>query len=182
MRRWWLGSWLVAGLVAGAGAGAADLPPGLMPRDGRPAPALRLTNMEGQVTDLSELRGQWVMVHFWATWCGPCRREMPTLQGLSQRLPPQRLRVLLVNTAETDDEVFSFLGLVAPDLDSLMDRDGTVTERWQPRGLPSSFLIDPDGRQRYLALGGRDWATGAYLDFLRPLTRSGAAKGVAGAP
>lgn len=153
-----------------AAVAAADLPPGLMVRDGSPAPALRLMNMAGEATDLKDLRGQWVMVHFWATWCGPCRKEMPTLQRLAKQLPQQHLRLLLVNTAETDDDVFAFLGLVAPDLDSLMDRDGSVTERWQPRGLPSSFLIDPEGRQRYLALGGRDWATGPYLAFLRQIT------------
>lgn len=158
-------------------AAAADLPPGLMVRDGAPAPVLRLTNVAGEVTDLKDLRGQWVMVHFWATWCGPCRKEMPTLQALAKLLPPQRLRVLLVNTAETDDDVFAFLGLVAPDLDSLMDRDGSVTERWQPRGLPSSFLIDPDGRQRYLALGGRDWAAGPTLAFLRQITQPPAVAG-----
>ena len=155
-----------------AAVAAADLPPGLMARDGSPAPALHLTNMAGEATDLKDLRGQWVMVHFWATWCGPCRKEMPTLQHLVKQFPPQRLRLLLVNTAETDDDVFAFLGLVAPDLDSLMDRDGSATERWQPRGLPSSFLIDPDGRQRYLALGGRDWATGPYLTFLQQITQS----------
>ena len=158
-------------------AAAADLPPGLMVRDSAPAPVLRLTNVAGEVTDLKDLRGQWVMVHFWATWCGPCRKEMPSLQALAKLLPPQRLRVLLVNTAETDDDVFAFLGLVAPDLDTLMDRDGSVTEHWQPRGLPSSFLIDPDGRQRYLALGGRDWAAGPTLAFLRQITQSPAVAG-----
>ncbi len=163
-------------------ATAAEVPPGLMARDGAPAPALRLSNMEGKVTDLRDLRGQWVMVHFWATWCGPCRKEMPTLQSLVKLLPTQRLRILLVNTAETDDEVFAFLGLVAPDLDTLMDRDGKVTEQWQPRGLPSSFLIDPDGRQRYLALGGRDWATQPYPAFLRQITQPPAVNGPGRAP
>lgn len=158
-------------LLTQAAAAAAPAPPrGLMPLDGWPAPALRLVDMNGQVTDLQQLRGRWVLVHFWASWCGPCRREMPTLQRLSARIPPTRLQLVLVNTAESEDEVFSFLAGVTPELNTLMDRDGRVTERWQPRGLPSSFLVDPQGRLRYLALGGRDWTTPAYLNFLQVLT------------
>lgn len=158
-------------LLTQAAAAAAPAPPrGLMPLDGRPAPALRLADMNGHVTDLQQLRGRWVLVHFWASWCGPCRREMPTLQRLSARIPPTRLQLVLVNTAESEDEVFSFLAGVTPELNTLMDRDGRVTERWQPRGLPSSFLVDPQGRLRYLALGGRDWTSPAYLNFLQALT------------
>jgi thiol-disulfide isomerase/thioredoxin len=157
-------------LLASWAAAAAEPPPGLIKLDGRPAPALELADMDGRTTDLTALRGRWVMVHFWASWCGPCRREMPTLEALAREIPAQRLAMVLVNTAETDDEVFAFLTIVAPSLATLMDRDGRVTDRWQPRGLPSSFLVDPDGRLRYLALGGREWNSPAYLDFLKSLT------------
>lgn len=125
--------------------------------------------MDGKVTDLKDLRGHWVLVHFWASWCGPCWREMPTLQRMRARISPDRIRLVLVNTAETDDDVFAFMAVVAPDLDSLLDRDGALTQRWQPRGLPSTFLVDPAGRIRYLALGGRRWDSPSYLDFLRGL-------------
>ena len=166
MMRVWI--WLLA-LCFAAAAHAAEPPPGLLTLDGRPAPALKLTDMDGQATDLEQLRGRWVLVHFWATWCGPCRKEMPTLNRMSALIPAADLRVVLVNTAETDDEVFTFLPSVAPDMNTLMDRDGKATERWQPRGLPSSFLVDPGGRLRYLALGGRDWDSAVYLAFLRAL-------------
>jgi cytochrome c biogenesis protein CcmG/thiol:disulfide interchange protein DsbE len=144
-------------------------PSGIIRLDGRAAPSLVLADMDGNSTDLAKLRGKWVLVHFWAGWCGPCRREMPTLQQLHQQFQDERFRLVLVNTAETDDEVFAFLPTVAPELNTLMDRDGLVTERWQPRGLPSSFLVDPAGRLRFLALGGRNWVSPAYLSFLRVL-------------
>ena len=158
--------WLPLGLSAGG------LPVGLIPLDSRPAPPLRLAGTDGKVTDLKDLRGRWVMVHFWASWCRPCRKEMPAIQRMAEKLVPQRLHLVLVNTAETDEAVFSFLALVAPALDTLMDRDGQVTDRWQPRGLPSSFFVDPQGRLRYLALGGRMWDTPPYMSFLRALPGS----------
>jgi thiol-disulfide isomerase/thioredoxin len=148
-------------------AQAAGLPPGVMVIDGRPAPALLLENIDGEPWDISKQHDHWLFVHFWATWCGPCRREMPTIQKLAETLQDDRLEIVMVNTAETEDEVFSFLGIVAPDFIPLMDSDGLVTEAWQPRGLPATFLVDPEGKIRYLALGGRDWNTPPYRDFLR---------------
>ena len=134
---------------------------------GQSAPDFALKSAVGENVRLSELRGDVVMINFWATWCGPCRREMPTIQKLMETLQDDRLEIVMVNTAETEDEVFSFLGIVAPDAVPLMDSDGLVTGAWQPRGLPATFLVDPDGNIRYLALGGRDWNTPPYLKFLR---------------
>ena len=150
---------------------ASELPKGLLTLDGRDAPPLVLKNMDGDTWDLSEARGHWVFVHFWATWCGPCREEMPTIQAIFSKFEPQELEIVLVNTAETEDTVFGFLASVAPDITPLMDEDGLVTERWQPRGLPASFFVDPEGKLRYLALGGRPWDTPAYLDFMKQLIR-----------
>jgi thiol-disulfide isomerase/thioredoxin len=148
---------------------APMLPPGVLALKGETAPALKLTDLEGKPHDLEELRGHWVMVHFWASWCGPCRVEMPKLQKLVESNTVPGLRLLLVNTAEDDDEVTNFLNLHTPDLGTLMDRDGGVTERWKPRGLPASFFVDPQGRLTYIALGGRAWDEGAYLNFLKNL-------------
>ncbi len=148
---------------------AADLPPGLMTLDGGEAPPLVLKNMDGETWDLGNARGHWVFVHFWATWCGPCRREMPTIQAIFPQFDPQQLEIVLVNTAESEDTVFSFLASVAPDIVPLMDSDGLVTELWQPRGLPATFFVDPEGKLRYLALGGRPWNTPAYTDFIKRL-------------
>jgi hypothetical protein len=76
---------------------------------------------------------------------------------------------VIVNTAETEDAVFTFLGIVAPDLAPLMDSDGLVTQVWQPRGLPSTFLVGPAGNIQYRVLGGREWDQPAYVEFLRGL-------------
>ena len=157
-------------LMLGNVFAAAEAPPGVIKLDGRPAPDLLLNDMDGKAVDLGKLREQWVLVHFWATWCGPCRREMPTLAQLMKAIPAQQLAVILVNTADSEDDVFTFLATVSPDLSTTLDRDGSVTDRWQPRGLPASFLVDPQGHLRYLALGGRNWVSGPYLKFLQELT------------
>jgi len=152
---------------------AADaLPAGVMRVDGAPAPALRLSDLDGAPYDLADTQGHWRFVHFWASWCGPCRREMPSIQQMAKRLGDTELEIVLVNTAETEDEVFAFLAAVAPDLMPLLDSDGLVTEAWQPRGLPATFLVDPQDRIRYQALGGRGWEQPAYINFLRNLPAS----------
>jgi thiol-disulfide isomerase/thioredoxin len=147
-------------------ADAPSLPPGVMAVDGTPAPALRLNSLDGEPYDLAGSRGHWVFVHFWASWCGPCKREMPAIQRMITRLQSGQMEFVMVNTAETEDQVFTFLAAVAPEVTPLMDTQGLVTEQWEPRGLPASFLVDPQGRIRYQALGGREWDTPPYLDFL----------------
>jgi thiol-disulfide isomerase/thioredoxin len=150
-------------------AASESLPKGIMKLDGGAAPALLLEDMDGQGWDIGEARGRWVFVHFWAAWCGPCRREMPTIQAIYPQFDAGELEIVVINTAESEDTVFEFLAAVAPDLNPLMDRDGLVTERWQPRGLPATFLVDPDGRLQYLALGGRPWDAPDYMKFLQKL-------------
>lgn len=163
--------WLCALNVSVYAAEQIKLPKGIITLDGRDAPALVLKNMDGEPYDLKNARGHWGFVHFWASWCGPCRKEMPTIQNMANELREDSLEIVLVNTAESDDTVFSFLGIVAPDLVPLMDYDGVVTEAWQPRGLPSTFLVDPEGKLRYLALGGRPWDKPEYLEFLQNVIR-----------
>lgn len=158
-------------------ASAPALPQGLIALDGENAPALHLSDMDGKTIDIRDLRGSWVFVHFWASWCGPCRRELPALAhmvSLLREADDTAMSVILVNTAEDEDTIFGFLGAVAPGLHTYMDRDGLLTERWQPRGLPATYLVDPQGRLRYQALGGLPWDTTPYLGFLRRLTPAGA--------
>jgi thiol-disulfide isomerase/thioredoxin len=164
---------LLCGILLAGPASPGDappLPPGVMAVDGTSAPALRLNSIDGEAYDLAGARGHWVFVHFWASWCGPCKREMPAIQRMISRLPVNQIEIVMVNTAETEDEVFTFLAAVAPDVTPLLDTQGLVTEQWQPRGLPATFLVDPQGRIRYQALGGREWDTPPYLDFLSRLT------------
>lgn len=165
---------LLFGLVAGGlsmviVAAEPQLPDGIIRLKPYPAPMLQLNDMDGAAYDVQEDKGALVFVHFWASWCGPCRKEMPAIQRMATLLEPEGLKVALINTAEDEDTVFSFLAAHAPDLRPLMDTDGQTTEAWQPRGLPATYLVDQQGRVRYQALGGRSWDEATYLNFLRAL-------------
>lgn len=146
---------------------AGELPRGLITLDNSLADNFQISDYDGKHYDLMQSRGKWVFVHFWASWCGPCRKEMPIVYKLEKQLADKPIDFVLINTAEDEDTIFAFLGSVAPDLHSYMDKDGDITEAWSPRGLPTTFFIDPQGRKRYLALGGRPWDKEEYQRFLQ---------------
>lgn len=147
----------------------ASLPEGILKLEPTPAPLLQLQDIDAAPYDLSDDKGSVVFVHFWASWCGPCRKEMPAIQRMAAALEPEGLKIAMINTAEDEDTVFSFLATYAPELRPLMDRNGQVTEAWEPRGLPATYLVDRSGQVRYQALGGRAWDDAAYMQFLRTL-------------
>lgn len=146
-----------------------ELPRGIIELDKSAAAPFTVTNPDGKSYDLKSSRGKWVFLHFWASWCGPCRKEMPIVEKLRKTLDNKTIDIVLINTAEDEDTIFSFLGTVSPEMQSYMDPDGELTEIWQPRGLPTTFFIDPMGRKRFLALGGRNWLDVDYQNFLNHL-------------
>lgn len=133
-----------------------------------------LSDIDGKKTELNSLKGRWVFLHFWASWCGPCRKEMPEIQQLADEMKGEKFQIIMVNTAEDEDTVFEFLASINVELNSLLDIDGQVTEAWKPRGLPTSFLINPEGQVKYQAIGGRDWGNPIYIKFIKNLLRPGA--------
>jgi thiol-disulfide isomerase/thioredoxin len=128
---------------------AADVPP------------LELRDMAGKLHRLSDYRGKVVLVNFWATWCEPCRDEMPSMRTLKQRMDGVRkdaFIVLAVNYAENEIAIDAFLQQQALDFPVLLDPFSKVWRAWKPGLLPASFLIGRDGKLRYRVLGELDWA------------------------
>lgn len=123
------------------------------------APDFTLQDMDGESHTLSELRGNYVLVNFWATWCPPCRKEMPSMEYLHKKYRDRPFRVLAVNQWEDPDHVFSYMGELAvfPSFPILFDPKSTVSEHYGVRGLPTSFIVDPEGRLVYRAIGGREF-------------------------
>lgn len=124
-----------------------------------PAPDFTLQDMDGNDHALSDYRGRVVMLNFWATWCPPCRREMPSMERLHAKFKDRGLEVVAVNQWEDPDLVFEFTGRLslAPTFAILFDRESRVAEQYGVKGLPTTYLIDRDGNIRFQAIGGREF-------------------------
>ena len=162
-RRRCIAAALGAGVLAWSRAHATAA---LVPWGGKGAPALALKDIHGADHDLAIYRGKVVLVNFWATWCEPCRYEMPSLQKLKQQLAGKPFEVLAVNVDEPDSRVRRFVTDTRFDLPVLMDVNKNVTRGWSVRVMPTTFLIGPDGRIRYRALGDLDWAGRDVMDIV----------------
>jgi peroxiredoxin len=138
---------------------------------GGPTPELELQDMGGQTHRLADYRGKVVLVNFWATWCEPCRAEMPSMNGLRSALAGKPFEVLAVNLAEPLSRIERFLGTMPLDFPLLRDRDGSVAKAWKARLLPASFLIGRDGRIRYVAYGEVDWTSAAVRERVAELLK-----------
>lgn len=137
-----------------------------------PAPAFSLKTLQGGQARLTDYRGQVVLLNFWATWCGPCREEMPSMEKLWQRYREQGLVILAVSTDNGgESRIKNFvrrLGLTFP---ILLDPDSQASDLYQVSGVPVSFLIDRQGRITARILGSKDWADESAIHQVEGLLR-----------
>ncbi|MCF6743338.1 redoxin domain-containing protein [Blastococcus sp. KM273128] len=113
---------------------------------GGPAPALAGTTLDGGHLDLVELRGSVVLVNVWASWCAPCREEMPLLVETARQWGPQGLRVVGIDVNDDDDDAREFLaGVGGTPFPSVVDADGRLAVEWGTTGVPETFVVDRDG-------------------------------------
>jgi len=158
--------WLV---MAAAGLQAADL----KLWSGGPPPALELKDLEGRVHRLADYRGRVILINFWATWCGPCRDEMPSIQRLKEKLAGRPFAVLAVNLDEPESRIRNFLSQMKLDLTVLLDPERKVARAWDARILPASFVVGPDGRIRYSLVGEINWDHELIVSRISELLPSG---------
>jgi thiol-disulfide isomerase/thioredoxin len=142
-------------LALGASSAAAQ---DLKPWAGVVTPALSLSDIEGKPHKLADYRGKVVLVNFWATWCVPCRDEMPSIERLRAALEGRPFAVLAVNLAEPESRIRKFLEVVPVRFPVLLDTDSRAARAWQARVLPATFIVGPDGVVRYQYFGELDWA------------------------
>ncbi len=148
---------LFAAVLLAALAAAPQAQP-LKPWAGGATPATVLADTEGRSHRLADYRGRVVLVNFWATWCAPCRDEMPSIERLRRALDGRPFAVLAVNVGESARVARDFGASMPLGFPLLLDRDTRIAKAWGARILPATFIVGPDGEIRYRHFGELDWA------------------------
>ena len=163
---------LLIGMLAMAGPAWSETN-ALHPVKGQPAaPDFELKDIDDNVHRLSDYRGKVVIVNFWATWCPPCRFELPSMEKLWQAVREKQVVMLAINVGEDADTIFTFTSDYPVTFPLLMDRDSSVTQAYPVLGIPTSFIVDPQGRVVYRAVGTREWDDKEIIRMILALRKS----------
>jgi peroxiredoxin len=135
------------------------------------APNFTLKSNTGKNIKLSELRGQVVLLNFWASWCGPCRQEMPLLEKLQQRYSALGFTVLGVNVEEDSSKAKTLLKDIPLSFPILFDTQNTVSKQYQVSAMPSTVMIDRNGNMRYLHKGYKPGDEAQYKKWVKELVK-----------
>jgi peroxiredoxin len=138
---------------------------------GTSAPEFTLVDSQGKTVSLSELRGQVVMINFWASWCGPCREEMPYLEQIHQRYERLGFTLLGINVEENSSAANAWLQDRPVSFPILYDPQNGVSKLYDVIAMPSTVLIDREGKVRYLHHGYQSGYENDYQDQVRALVR-----------
>jgi thiol-disulfide isomerase/thioredoxin len=148
----------VLAAAAAAGLAAAWAAGGTMkPWSGGATPPLALRDLDGKEHKLADYRGKVVVLNFWATWCDPCREEMPSMQRLQEKLAGKPFAILAVDYGEGAPRIRDFLKNVPVHFTVLLDRDTSAATAWKVKVLPTTLVIDAEQRVRFVAVGDIGW-------------------------
>ena len=145
----------------------------LKPWSGGATPPLALRDLDGKEHKLADYKGKVVVLNFWATWCDPCREEMPAMQRLQDKLTGKPFVILAVDYGEGAPRIKDFLKNVPVRFIMLLDRDTTAATAWKVKVLPTSLVIDPQQKVRFVAVGDIGWDTPPVEAEIRKLLPPG---------
>jgi peroxiredoxin len=133
---------------------------------GKPAPNFDTVDLEGKVWSLSKLKGQVVFVNFWATWCAPCREEMPSMQRLYTKLPKDKFKMLALFNNDNPKAVKNFVTKLGITMPILSDEHNFAGPKYGLTGVPETFIIDKQGVVREKFIGPAEWDSPQYVTML----------------
>ena len=133
---------------------------------GKPAPDFDTVDLEGNVWSLSKLKGKVVFVNFWATWCAPCREEMPSMQRLYDKLPKDKFKMNALYNRDTSELVKNFIAKLNITMPILDDHQNIIGEKYGLTGLPETFIVDKQGVIREKFIGPAEWDTPEIVEML----------------
>jgi thiol-disulfide isomerase/thioredoxin len=162
---------LFAWSCAAGAAGSAGRE--LKPWSGGATPPLTLRDVQGKEHKLSDYRGKVIVVNFWATWCVPCREEMPSMQRLQDKLAGKPFAILAVDYGEGAPRVKDFLKEVPVRFTVLLDRDTSAATAWKVKVLPTTLVLDSQQRIRYSVVGDLEWDSPKVEGAIRKLLPPG---------
>jgi len=136
-----------------------------------PAPQFQLQSMAGSTVNLAQFKGQVVMINFWASWCGPCRQEMPILEKLYGKYKPMGFTMIAVNVEPDSKLAVNWLKDTPVTFPVLFDTRSEVSKLYQVAGMPSTVIIDRKGNLRWLHRGYKSGDENEYLDQIRAMVR-----------
>jgi peroxiredoxin len=134
---------------------------------GKPAPGFTLVDTKGKTWNLAELKGQVVFLNFWATWCPPCRQELPSMQTVHASMPEDKFTMLAVLSNDEPaiaDSLAAKIGITFP---ILVDPENKAAQAYGLTGVPETYIIDKQGVLREKFLGGVQWDSPAAIEMLR---------------
>jgi len=128
-----------------------------------------LKTLEGRTVSLKDYLGKVIFLNFWATWCGPCRTEMPSMEKLWQDFKEENFVILAIDIQEESKLVSSFMKERSLSFPVLLDGKGNVARSYGVRGIPTTFFLNPKGETIGKAVGARDWASEESFRLIREL-------------
>jgi peroxiredoxin len=143
---------------------------GLRPlKEGTKSIDFELPNLEGKPVTLESFKGKVVFLNFFATWCGPCKAEMPSMQKLYEKLKPEGFEILAVDLQESTEVVRSFVKRYQLTFPVVIDSSGEIGAYYGARSIPTTYIIDREGIVIAGAVGSRDWFSPSSVEFFQKL-------------
>jgi peroxiredoxin len=136
-----------------------------------PAPDFKLPDLAGRIHTLEDYRGKPIIINFWATWCPPCRAELPSMNRAWKKISGD-IAMIAVNVGEDEETIKRFMQDYPIEFQVLLDKDTVSLHQWPISGLPTSFVVNTDGIIYYQAVGEREWDNEQLLQKVKYLIQS----------